>query len=206
MKFYCLMNLSNESIEPVFALEGRHFILYKPHGYISQFIYEKKRAKKKLGELYDFPEGTMAIGRLDEDSEGVLLLTTNGWASEVVRSAHYEKEYYVQLDGIVTQEAIDELCNGVEIGVKGIIYKTKPCEASILTNLPDWIGEGKRIRDERHGPTSWVRIVLKEGKFRQVRKMTAKVGFPTLRLVRVRIGIHSIKDLKVGEVREIELY
>lgn len=200
------MNLREESIEPVFALDGRHFILYKPHGYISQFVYEKKRAKKKLGELFDFPEGTMAIGRLDEDSEGVLLLTTNGWASEVVRSAHYEKEYYVQVDGVVNQDAINTLCNGVDIGVKGIIYRTKPCEASILDELPDWIGEGKRIRDERHGPTSWIRIVLTEGKFRQVRKMTAKVGFPTLRLVRVRIGEHSIKTMQAGEVKEIELY
>lgn len=199
------MNSSKERIEDPVALEGEHFLLYKPHGYISQFIYEKKRTKKKLGELYDFPEGTMAIGRLDEDSEGVLLLTTNGWASEMVRSAHYEKEYYVQVDGIVNQEAVDKLCDGLEIGVKGTIYKTKPCEASILEHVPDWIGEGRRIRDERHGPTSWVRIVLTEGKFRQVRKMTAKVGFPTLRLVRVRIGVYSIKEMQVGEVREIVL-
>lgn len=200
------MNVNSQSTEPVFALEGQHFLLYKPHGYISQFVYEKKRAKKKLGELYDFPEGTMAIGRLDEDSEGVLLLTTNGWASEVVRSSGYEKEYYVQVDGIITQEAIEELRSGVEIGVKGTLYQTKPCQASILSSLPDWIGPGKKIRDPRHGPTSWVCIILREGKFRQVRKMTAKVGFPTLRLVRVRIGMHSIKGLEVGQVKPITLY
>ncbi len=182
----------------------KHFILYKPHGYISQFIYEKKRNKRKLGELYAFPEGTMAIGRLDENSEGLLLLTTDGMESEKIRSKKVEKEYYVQLDGLITQEAIEELRNGVEIGVKGEKYFTKKCEVEALQYLPSWIGEGRRIRDERHGPTSWIRIVLTEGKFRQVRKMTAKVGFPTLRLVRVRIGNITIEGLQVGEVKEVQ--
>lgn len=192
--------------EELIPLEGRHFLLYKPHAYISQFVYEKKRNKKKLGELYDFPEGTMAIGRLDEDSEGVLLLTTNGWASEVVRSSAYEKEYYVQVDGLMDQNAITAMRQGVEIGVKGVLYTTKPCEASILEALPEWVCAGKKIRDERHGPTSWIRVILTEGKFRQVRKMTAKVGFPTLRLVRVRIGDYHLQGLSAGEVKEIKLY
>src|SRR5258705_1401100 len=106
----------------------RHFLIYKPYGYLSQFIYELKRKKKKLGELYDFPEGTMAIGRLDEDSEGLLLLTTDGMMSEIVRSKTIEKEYLAQVDGLVTPEAIALLKNGVEIGFKGIRYITKPCE------------------------------------------------------------------------------
>ncbi|MBB1139356.1 pseudouridine synthase [Myroides sp. WP-1] len=184
-------------------MEHRHFLLYKPHGYISQFIYEKKRAKKKLGELFDFPEGTMAIGRLDENSEGLLLLTTDGMVSEQVRSEHYEKEYYAQVDGQITSEAVAILRNGVEIGVKGEKYTTKSCEVSKLEEVPAWIGVGRRIRDERHGPTSWIRIVLTEGKFRQVRKMTASVGFPTLRLVRVRIGSIHLEGLQVGEVKEV---
>ncbi|MDM1045756.1 pseudouridine synthase [Myroides sp. 1354] len=181
----------------------RHFLLYKPHGYISQFIYEKKRTKKKLGELFDFPEGTMAIGRLDENSEGLLLLTTDGMMSERVRGEKYEKEYYAQVDGQITEEAIAILREGVEIGVKGEKYFTKECEVEALCQVPDWIGVGRRIRDERHGPTSWVRIVLTEGKFRQVRKMTASVGFPTLRLVRVRIGDIRLEGLQVGEVKEV---
>ncbi len=187
------------------ALEAQHFMLYKPHGYISQFIYEKKRTKKKLGELYDFPMGTMAIGRLDEDSEGLLLLTTDGMMSERVRSAQFEKEYFAQVDGLITDAAVAAMRSGVEIGVKGTKYVTKPCEATRLSELPAWIGEGKKIRDERHGPTSWVRIVLTEGKFRQVRKMTAAVGFPTLRLVRVRIGSFRLEGLSVGEVQSITL-
>ena len=90
-----------------------HFILHKPYGYLSQFIYELKRKKKLLGELYDFPLGTMAIGRLDEDSEGLLLLITDGKRSEAVRSKKVDKEYYVQVDGIIHQDAIDKMQQGV---------------------------------------------------------------------------------------------
>lgn len=185
-------------------MKHRHFILHKPHGYLSQFIYEKKRPKKKLGELFDFPDGAMAIGRLDEDSEGLLLLTTDGMMSEIVRSKTIEKEYFAQVDGLITDEAIQQLKKGVEIGFKGIRYTTKPCESYKMNELPDFIGEGRRIRDERHGPTSWVSITLTEGKFRQVRKMTAAVGFPTLRLVRVRVGAITLHNLKAGEVLEVQ--
>ncbi|WP_281633722.1 pseudouridine synthase [Flavobacterium luteolum] len=181
----------------------QHFILFKPYGYLSQFIYELKRKKKLLGELYDFPEGTMAIGRLDEDSEGLLLLTTDGNMSELVRSKKVEKEYYVQVDGLITPEAIEQLQNGVEIGLDGGKYKTKRCKASIVTEIPDFGPRAKKIRDERHGPTSWASITVREGKFRQVRKMTAAVGFPTLRLVRVRIGNVYLQNLKAGEVLEV---
>ena len=180
-----------------------HFLIHKPQGYLSQFIYEKKRTKKLLGELHDFPDGTMAIGRLDEDSEGLLLLTTDGMMSEMVRSKTVEKEYYAQVDGIINEEAIEQLKSGVEIGFKGIRYTTKNCEAQMINQLPTCIGEGRKIRDERHGPTSWLSITLTEGKFRQVRKMTAAVGFPTLRLVRIRVGNIHLQNLKVGEVLEV---
>ncbi|WKW45415.1 pseudouridine synthase [Myroides sp. JBRI-B21084] len=182
----------------------QHFLLYKPAGYISQFIYEKKRNKKKLGNLFDFPEGTMAIGRLDENSEGLLMLTTDGKVSEKIRGAHYEKQYIVQVDGVITNEAIDKLKKGVEIGVKGERLITKECFAALI-DKPNFIGEGYRIRSDRHGPTSWLTITLTQGKFRQVRKMTAAVGFPTLRLIRVRIGNWYLEGLKVGEVVEIKL-
>ncbi|GAA4042490.1 pseudouridine synthase [Flavobacterium chungnamense] len=182
----------------------QHFLIYKPYGYLSQFIYELKRPKKLLGELYDFPENTMAIGRLDEDSEGLLLLTTDGMMSEIVRSKKVEKEYYVQVDGIVTQEAIEELKNGVLIGFNGKKYLTKKCTAHILNEIPNFPERAKKIRDERHGPTSWLSITINEGKFRQVRKMTSAVGFPTLRLVRVRVGNIYLNDLNPGEVLEVE--
>ena len=181
----------------------RHFILHKPYGYLSQFVYELKRKKRLLGELFDFPEGTMAIGRLDEDSEGLLLLTTDGKMSELIRSKKVDKEYYVQVDGIITLEAIEMLQNGVEIGFEGTKYRTKPCNAFLVSEIPNFGERGKKIRDERHGPTSWASITVNEGKFRQVRKMTAAVGFPTLRLVRIRIGNVHLNALKAGEVQEV---
>ena len=184
-------------------MSHHHFIIHKPYGYLSQFIYELKRKKKLLGELHDFPEGTMAIGRLDEDSEGLLLLTTDGKVSEQIRSKKVDKEYFVQVDGIITQEAIDLLKEGVEIGFDGGKYKTKKCEARLISEIPDFGPRGKKIRDERHGPTTWASITVTEGKFRQVRKMTAAVGFPTLRLVRVRVGNVHLQNLKAGDVIEV---
>lgn len=187
-------------------IAGRHFILFKPYGYLSQFIYELKRPKKLLGELYDFPQNTMAIGRLDEDSEGLLLLTTDGRMSEIVRSKKVEKEYYVQVDGLINQAAIEELKQGVLIGFNGKKYLTKNCQAHILNEIPNFPERAKKIRDERHGPTSWISITINEGKFRQVRKMTSAVGFPTLRLVRIRIGTIFLSDLKPGEVLEVNSF
>ena len=184
----------------------QHFIVHKPYGYLSQFIYEGKRKKRKklLGELYNFPEGTMAIGRLDEDSEGLLLLTTDGKVSQAIRSSKYDKEYYVQVDGIINQDTIEILKQGVIIGFDGKKYKTKPCEACILTDIDSYPIGYRKIRDARHGPTSWLSITVREGKFRQVRKMTAAVGFPTLRLVRVRIGTIQL-NINLGEVETIDL-
>ncbi len=186
------------------AVTHHHYIIYKPYGYLSQFVYNLKRNKKLLGELYPFLDGTMAIGRLDEDSEGLLLLTTDGMMSEIVRGRKMEKEYYVQVDGLIGDDAIEKLRNGVEIGFKGTRYTTLPCNAFILHDVPDFPERGKKIRDERHGPTSWISVTITEGKFRQVRKMTAAVGFPTLRLVRVRVGNIRLGNLEPGEVHEVE--
>jgi len=187
-------------------MKHHHFILNKPHGYLSQFVVNGKIKKrhKLLGELFDFPEGTMAIGRLDRDSEGLLFLTTDGKVSYEILSNKYEKEYYVQVDGIITNQAIEQIQNGVEIGFEGKKYTTKPCKASLIetpTHLPI---ENRKERGERHGPTSWASITVSEGKFRQVRKMTAAVGFPTLRLVRVRIGNVRLQ-LNSGEVLEVKV-
>jgi 23S rRNA pseudouridine2457 synthase len=178
--------------------------MHKPFGYLSQFVGEGKK-KKRLGELYDFPEGTMCIGRLDENSEGLLLLTTDGKLSNYISSsACIEKEYYAQVDGIISAEAIEQLQQGVEIGIEGTKYITRPCKVHLLEQAPDFPPRNKRIRDDRHGPTSWVSITVTEGKFRQIRKMTAVVGFPTLRLIRIRIGDIHLKGMKVGEVHEVE--
>lgn len=183
----------------------QHFALFKPDGYVSQFISQEKGKHKKkfLGELYNFPEKTMAIGRLDEPSEGLLLLTTNGKVSYFINSSAIEKEYFAQVDGIITAEAVAKLKKGVELSYGMKSYLTKPCRAKKIA-IPNLPKRNKKIRDERHGPTSWVSITLTEGKFRQVRKMTAAVGFPTLRLVRVRIGKYQLGEMKPGEVRPID--
>ncbi len=184
----------------------RHFILHKPYGYLSQFVNNQtKRKKKLLGELYDFPKETMAIGRLDFSSEGLLLLTTDGKVSHEIRSSKYEKEYFVQVDGVITQEAVEKLKEGVEIGFEGKKYKTKPGKAFLIDD-PKFPLRSQKIRDDRHGPTSWVSVIIREGKFRQVRKMTAAVGFPTLRLIRVRIGTLQLDNLVIGEVKEVDSF
>ncbi len=187
--------------------EHQHFTLHKPHGYLSQLInnQNKRRNKKLLGELYDFPVGTMAIGRLDETSEGLLLLTTDGKVSEYVRSAKVEKEYYVLVDGAIDANAIEQLKQGVAISIKGTKYVTKPCAAYMNPSLDNYPISDRIVRDERHGPTSWISITITEGKFRQVRKMTAAVGFPTLRLIRVRVGKVHLRG-EVGNVNKIMKY
>lgn len=183
-----------------------HYLLYKPAGVISQFIRIQKRKKLLLGDVHDFAPGTMAIGRLDEASEGAILLTTDGWVSEWVRSRHVEKEYWVQVDGVISQEKIQALAEGVEINLRGNPYKTLACEVSALTAAEiEVLPAGLTIRSDRHGPTSWIRMVLREGKNRQVRRMTSAVGHPTLRLVRYRIGPYTIANWKSGQVETVDV-
>ena len=145
----------------------------------------------------------MAIGRLDEPSEGLLLLTTNGAYSYHVNNSGVEKEYYAQVDGIIHTSEILKLQEGVHITVDDKPYLTRPCKVKLLTSTPTLPKRAKKIRDDRHGPTSWISITITQGKFRQVRKMTSAVGFPTLRLVRVRIGQYSIDAMEPAEVAQI---
>lgn len=181
----------------------RHFKIHKPYGYLSQFKLEKPRKKRLLGELFDFPEGIMSIGRLDETSEGLLLLTTDGKVSNAINSSKVEKEYYAQVDGLIGKDALLQLAEGVDLTYKGNSYRTKPCIVRRLEEDPNFPERSRRIRDDRHGPTSWISIILREGKFRQVRKMTAAVGYPTLRLVRVRVGDNLLAEMEAGNVIEV---
>jgi 23S rRNA pseudouridine2457 synthase len=181
----------------------RHFIFHKPFGYLSQFRCELDW-KKTLGGFFDFPQGTMPVGRLDEQSEGLLLLTTDGKLCDDLRAKDKEKEYYAQIDGMIDEEGLEKLRSGVEIGIRGVKYMTLPCAARLLENEPGFPPRTKKIRDDRHGPTCWVSIILTEGKNRQIRKMTAAAGFPTLRLIRVRVDKVWLGDLTAGEVREVE--
>jgi len=148
----------------------------------------------------------MSIGRLDKETEGLLLLTTNGKLSHLINSSKVEKEYYAQVDGDISEEAINALIEGVEITVEGKIYKTLSCKVKKLDSPPNIPPRIKKIRGDHHGPTSWVSICLREGKNRQVRKMTARVGFPTLRLLRYRIGNILLENREAGNVEEVELF
>jgi 23S rRNA pseudouridine2457 synthase len=182
-----------------------YYKIFKPYGVVSQFTTNDRHAKNKkfLGSLQNFPEGTMAIGRLDEASEGLLLLTTSGAYSYHVNNSGIEKEYYAQVDGLISPTEILKLQEGVSITVEDKPYKTRPCKAILLRAPPSLPKRAKKIRDERHGPTSWISITISEGKFRQVRKMTSAVGFPTLRLVRFRVGEFTIENMDAGEARKI---
>ena len=183
-----------------------HYHLNKPHSVLSQFTHQHttRRNKRMLGELHDFAPGTMSIGRLDEPSEGLLLLTTDGKVSAAITSGQVEKEYYAQLLGEITAEAIDQLASGVEIGFDGKRYRTKPCPVRRLDPPPVFSFPPRREHRPNHGPTSWVSVSLREGKYRQVRKMCAAVGHPVIRLVRVRIGRIELGDLPAGGVIEVD--
>jgi 23S rRNA pseudouridine2457 synthase len=183
----------------------KYYKIFKPYGVVSQFTSNDRHAKNKtfLGALGDFPKGTMAIGRLDEHSEGLLLLTTNGAYSYHVNNSGVEKEYYAQVDGIINATEILKLKEGVYIKVDEKAYLTKPCKVKILSSAPTLPKRAKKIRDDRHGPTSWISITITQGKFRQVRKMTSAVGFPTLRLVRVKIGRYTIGAMQPAEIAQI---
>ncbi|WP_242157772.1 pseudouridine synthase [Aestuariivivens sediminis] len=186
----------------------KHYIIYKPYGYLSQFQTNSAQQNKKklLGDLEDFPSGIMAVGRLDEKSEGLLLLTTDGKMSDYVNSKKVEKEYYALVDGRISNEAVQQLRDGVDIGIHGKKYTTKPCKVIPLEKTPNLPERSRKIRDARHGPTTWLSIILREGKFRQVRKMTSAVGCPTLRLVRVRVGRIGLDGMHVGEVMEVDKF
>ena len=175
-----------------------YFKFYKPYGVLSQFINNQTKRKNKtlISDLHDFPKGTMAVGRLDEKSEGLLLLTTDGKFSNDINSSKYEKEYYVLVDGMITNESLKQLEQGIHITVNGKPYFTKALKASLLKDTSSIIP--RVVRDKKHGPTSWITITINEGKFRQVRKMTSKIGHPTLRLIRARIGDYHIGDLRPG--------
>jgi 23S rRNA pseudouridine2457 synthase len=180
-----------------------HYKIYKPFGVLSQFTSgEERQLRKKrfMSEFFDFPNGTMPIGRLDEKSEGLLLLTTDGELSNRVNSSGIEKEYIAQLDGIITQKGILQLQQGVSIGIFGSTYSTKPCLVKKIDTPTFLPSPNQKLRIGAHRPTSWIKIILTEGKFRQVRKMTAALGFPTVRLVRIRVGTITLDDMPEGVV------
>lgn len=176
----------------------KYFILNKPYGVLTQFTDDQNRPT--LGSLYKFPKDIYPVGRLDMDSEGLLLLTNDKALTDYLLNPKqkHEREYFAQVEGIPDREAIKKLCDGVIIEGK----KTLPAEAKLIDD-PDFPERIPPIRERKTIPTSWISLILIEGRNRQVRKMTAAVGYPTLRLVRVRIKNILLGNLKSGEVREL---
>ena len=182
----------------------QYFAIYKPYGFLSQFTREEPE-HAVLGDLHPFPPDVYPLGRLDKDSEGLLLLSND--RSQNHRLLHpsnrHQRCYWAQVEGAVHQEALDALSQGVEIRIKGKTHHTLPCKAELLSNTPAVPDRDPPIRMRKAIPTSWVQLELSEGKNRQVRRMCAAVGFPVLRLIRVRIGQLELPEFRVGGVWEL---
>ncbi len=175
-----------------------HFALNKPYGVLSQFSDQSNR--KTLKDQFIFPKGVYPVGRLDMDSEGLLILTNDKKLTGHLLSPkhHHEKEYYVQIENIPTESELNNLRDGVVIEDR----KTLPARVKLI-KPPNFDERIPPIRKRENIPTTWLSMIIIEGRNRQVRKMTAKVGHPTLRLLRVRIKNILIGKLKPGEVREL---
>ena len=182
----------------------RYFVLNKPIQMVSQFV--SSHQVRLLGDLdFNFPEGTHAIGRLDQHSEGVLLLTTNKKTTKLLfqGAVPHKRTYLVQVKNIVSAETVLKLSNGIEISASnGTAFTTTPCEVKLVQKPPNLFEAG--IPLHQNVKTTWLQITLTEGKFHQVRKMVAAVNHRCLRLIRISIEGIVIGNMQPGEVVELE--
>jgi len=182
----------------------RYFVINKPCNMVSQFV--STHSVNLLGNLkYNFPEGIHAVGRLDNHSEGLLILTTNKKVTRLLflSETPHKRTYLVQVNNILSEENLHLLQTGITIRVKGgINYTTPPCSVSILEN-PESIYSNAMVNDQ-YGPHTWLLITLTEGKFHQVRKMMGAIHHRCKRLIRVSIENLTLGDLMPGGVRELE--
>lgn len=180
-----------------------YFIIYKPYLVLSQF--SSQQGKQTLADYFKVPKNVYPVGRLDEDSEGLLILTSDAALNHRLLnpSFEHEREYLAQVDGAVTQQALQQLQQGVVINVNGKPYTTKPCKVTLLNDEPAVPPRNPPIRFRKEIPASWIRLTLTEGKNRQVRRMTAAVGHPTLRLIRYRIEGIALNNMQPGDIVEL---
>lgn len=179
---------------------------------LSQFSREHEHHVTLADLDFEFAKDVYPIGRLDADSEGLLLLSNDKSLTDKLLHPNRKvaKTYLAQIEGIPTTDGLQKLKRGVIIKVKKKEHKTLPCEVSLLTEEPNLPERNPPIRFRKFIPTSWVSITIKEGKNRQVRRMFASINNPVLRLVRVSLGTMNIdqralKNMGVGEVREIKV-
>jgi 23S rRNA pseudouridine2457 synthase len=176
---------------------------------LSQFTSHE--GKQTLADVITVPKNIYPVGRLDYDSEGLLILTDDASLNHRLLnpSFKHEREYWVQVEGSITQQALTELEQGLIISIDGKLHKTLSASASLFTESPRLPERIPPIRFRKNISTSWLSLTLTEGKNRQVRRMTAKVGFPTLRLIRYRIENITLQDILPGDMKEVskeELY
>ncbi|MEM6884481.1 MAG: pseudouridine synthase [Verrucomicrobiota bacterium] len=174
--------------------------IYKPFQMLSQFSPDGSQ-NATLKDL-DLPTSVHPIGRLDADSEGLLLLTNkHGWEDKLLHpKRNHGKTYWAQVDGAVTPESVERLCRGVVIQGK----PTKKCEACVI-EPPDSLPERQPpVRFRKSVPTTWLEVTLYEGRNRQLRRMTAAIGHPSLRIVRTAIGKYRLPHWAPGSWRELQ--
>lgn len=189
---------SNKARTSSFSTTKKVILFNKPFGVICQFSPEPPH--QNLSEFIPIKE-VYPAGRLDTDSEGLLILTNDGKLQNFISSPTFNKQktYLVQVEGIPQETDLDKL----RVGVKISDYTTKTAEIKIIDE-PAWLWErNPPIRERKNIPTTWLEIKISEGKNRQVRKMTAAIGYPTLRLVREKIGNISVQDIALGEYKEV---
>ena len=177
----------------------RYFLFYKLYGVLCQFSDTEGRTTLK--NFGPFPDDIYPVGRLDADSEGLVFLTNDGALKHFLLEPKFDhsRTYLVQVEHVPTEESLERLRQGVIIEGR----KTKSADVRLLTEDPDLPPRPVPIRYRNNVPTAWLEITLREGKNRQVRKMTAAVNHPTLRLVRIAIESFTLQGLKPGEYREI---
>lgn len=179
------------------SLPSRLILFNKPYGVLSQFTPEG--LWRGLKDFIDIPQVYVA-GRLDADSEGLLLLTNDGKLQARIADPKFkmEKVYWVQVEGIPDEAALQALRQGVQLNDG----PTRPARARVIDQPPDLWERNPPVRVRQAIPTTWIELAIKEGRNRQVRRMTAAVGFPTLRLIRAAIGTHTVQGLGSGSYRE----
>ncbi len=175
--------------------------LHKPYGVLSQFTPEPGSRWRTLAD-FGLPKNVYTLGRLDADSEGLLLLSDEPGLNHRLFDPHHahRREYWAQVERIPTPDTLARLARG---GIPIDDYRTLPCRARLLDPAPALPPRAPPIRVRQTIPDAWLALELIEGKNRQVRRMTAAVGHPTLRLVRARIGHFSLGDLAPGNWREL---